>query len=640
MLKSLVSKGFNSHVIQKNYLFLHCMKKSPSVKFVLLILINICLFQLQAQQGKTPGQRNPGTKPQPAKPSETSRKFSVYFDVNQSKIKPNDYKVLDSVVQILSTQTNIRRIQISGYADTTGGAEANMILSDSRTDTVAGYILSKNLQHYKNKVSTSSLGEKVTGKETDLNEMRRVDIVLYMARPDRDTLIKSGCVTAMVKANTFEGFNNDEINFKIEYINTAADAKKYNISFKDDKGNNLLSNSVVRLSATYKGKAVKSIQPITINLPKTNSESGYNLYKGIEDKKQPMTWKQVDGNILNIGVSTGANGENCDLQSFSMKDLNVFYNVAKTWPSCYCTADDPFGGLQTPDKNNTLARFGSEKSILLLNAAAFKKVDAESTQVQVLDDLFPNEFLNFCNGFLLPGVGDVPEVSKYDREIMKFIDFNVSQKNDSADMIMNKKNKVMLMIPKSKYPAHEGKQYAVLYADTKKDNFLSWSNKAVFNNACEGLVNCEYWVFEVPFTGFYSLVELTPNDSKNGKKGVAKEESEEAGKGPKKVTVKTRKFKNVMVIYGLKDENTTQISRFVKNKGKHSVNEPDIAKKDKKGYKEHVFMAYVIEGGKRYAWIGKGNQLKSNFLTGNWKTPKLQYVPDEEWEEFVKKACE
>src|SRR5687767_13825038 len=182
------------------------MKKFPIVKFYLLILIQFCLFRLDAQNTK-PAAKTPVTKPvtkQPQKqPNEIYKKFSVYFDVNQSKIKADDYKVLDSVVGILKVQTNVKRIQLTVYADTTGGAEANMILSDNRTDTVAGYILSKGLAHYKRKIATASVGEKVTGKEADLNEMRRVDVVIYLSRPDRDTIIKSGCLTAMVKANTF-----------------------------------------------------------------------------------------------------------------------------------------------------------------------------------------------------------------------------------------------------------------------------------------------------------------------------------------------------------------------------------------------------------------------------------------------------
>jgi outer membrane protein OmpA-like peptidoglycan-associated protein len=619
------------------------MKNASIIKLFFSLLVNTCLIHSQAQTPKAPAQKTPVAKTsaaaaaQPKKPSETSRKFSVYFDVNQSKIKSNDYKVLDTVINILKTQTNIRRIQITGYADTTGGAEANMILSDNRTDTVSGYILSHNLMQYKSKISTASLGEKITGKEADLNEMRRVDVVLFLSRPDRDTILRSGCVTAMVKANTFEGFNNDEVVFKLEYINTAADAKKYNITFKDDKGNNLLSNSVVRLSATFKGKAIKTVLPIVINLPKINKESSYNLYKGVEDKSKAITWKQVEGNILNVGVSTGANNENCDLQAFSMKDLNAFYNIAKTWPSCYCSTD-PFGGQMIPEKDNEYARYGSEKSIVVLNDAVFKKADPTKARMDVVDNLFPDEFLNFCNSFLLPGVGDVPEIPKFDREILKFIDFNVSQKNDTADQIMVKKTKVLIMIPKSKYPAHEGKQYAILPADTKKDNFFNWTTKIVFNDACQGLANCDYWVFEAPFTGFYTLLELTANDSRG--KGSEKDNGEEDNNVGKKVSIKTKKFNDVKVIYGAKDNNKVEKASFVKNKGKSSINQPNISKKAKKEHKQDIFMAYCIVGGKRYAWIGRGSELKTGFFSGNWKTPKLVYVPDEEWENFVKKACE
>jgi hypothetical protein len=32
--------------------------------------------------------------------------------------------------------------------------------------------------------------------------------------------------------------------------------------------------------------------------------------------------------------------------------------------------------------------------------------------------------------------------------------------------------------------------------------------------------------------------------------------------------------------------------------------------------------------------------MKKGLFSGNWKTPKLVYVPDEEWEAFVRKACE
>lgn len=623
------------------------MNKFSKLKSLFLTLPLFLLIIDARAQPVRPAHAKPQLKGKPASekpmtsPKETQRKWSVYFDVNQSRIKSSDYKVLDSVVHMLKTQTNIRRIQINGYADTTGGAEANMILSDSRTDTVAGYILSHDLMSYKNKTTTASLGEKVTGKETDLNQMRRVDIVLYMARPDRDTLIRNGCVTALVKANTFDGFNNDEVTFKIEYVKSLEEARKYNLSFKDNEGNNFITSGAVRVTAMYRGKPVKATKPIVVTMPKANSRTGYSLYKGTEDKSKNVAWKKTDNMVTEIPKASSATAEDdCGAkQSAPLTDLNVWF-CAGMKLDCHCSPD-PFGGVEAPVQDNALARFGPDQSIVLLSDACFKKIGADKAYVQIADNLFPGEFLNFCNSFLLPGVGDVPEIPKFDREIVKFIDFNVSQKNDSADMIMVKKTKILIMIPKSKYPAHTGKQYAILPADTRKDNFSEWTTKIVLNDACQGIVNCDYWVFEAPFSGFYTLLELTPNADNNPKRRKGKaDESEESGPAPKYVSIKTKKFNNVQVIYGLKQNDKTETATFVKNKGKNSYNMPAITKKERKEYKDHVFMAYVIREGKRYAWIGKGSQLKKGFLSGKWKTPKLVYVPDEEWENFVRKACE
>lgn len=575
--------------------------------------------------------------------AQTSVKFSVYFDVNQSKIKTKDYLVLDSVVNILRSKTNIKRIQINGYADTTGGAEANLELSNNRTDTVAGYILGKNLMMYKNRVATASLGEKVSGKETDLEQMRRVDIVIMMARADRDTIIRSGCVTALIPANTFEGFNNDELIFKLEYISTAADVKKYNMTFKDVDGNQLLSNGVVKVTAMYKSKPVKAIKPITINIPKINNETGYYAYQGMEDKAKNITWKLTDEKVIDLGYKKALNGDDCDLQSFNIKDVNRFYNSAKVRPACYCAAD-AFGGLQTPDKTEPMAKFGQAGTIVVVNESSFKKVAADKAYVQVVDEKSKDDYMNFCNSFLYPGISDIPAIPKFEREVVNFLDLNVSQKNDSADIIMSKKDMVLVMIPKSKLPAHAGKRYALLPADTKKDNFFNWTKKIVFADSCRGLANCDYVIFEVPFTGFYTILELTPVAGKGKGNSAGTDESgdgegDNAAKG-KNVKIKVKKFNGVNVIYGLRDDNTTSSAKFLKNKGKNSIIEPSIAKKEKRNYKQHVFLAYVIKDGKRYAWIGKGAELKTGFLSGNWKTPKLVYVPDEEWEAFVRKACE
>lgn len=602
----------------------------------------ICLLGVSAQT-KT-GSGKPAAKPGAGKPEggfSIQQKYSVYFDVNQAKIKPEGYKVLDSVVALLKTSPNVRRIQVNGYADTTGGAEANMELSNRRTDTVSNYITGKNLMQYKVKFASAFFGEKVSGKEADLSEMRRVDIVMYMARPDRDTVIKAGCVSVSIKANTFENYNNDELSFSIVYAETADDMKKYNLSNLDAEGNKLISGGMFRVTAMYKGKLIKPVLPVDMQVPVANKMKGYMLYTGLEEKGKAITWKLTDRSISDERSSFSADNKDCYTASAGGLNLNTWYNTADKLRCGYCNAD-PFGGLETPEKSDPYAKFGADKSIVILNDQCFKKVDATKTWFEVQDNLYPESFLNFCNGFLLPGVGDVPQIPKYDREIIKFIDFNVSAKNDTADQIMVKKNKVFVLIPKSKHPAHEGKQYALLPAETRKDDYVDWTTKLVFNDPCQGLVNCDYWLFEVPFTGFYTLLELTPLEKQSkgtGKAGKSDADEEEA---PKKslAKIKTKKFNNVLVVYGKQEDNGTRSAKFLQNKGKHSINQPDIAKSERKQYADHIFMAYVVISGKRYAWIGKGSQLKKGLFSGNWKTPKLVYVPDEEWEAFVRKACE
>ena len=609
--------------------------KNFRLQLVLLGML-ICLSTPVSFSQTTIKKSDGKAAPQPAA---ITQKYSLYFDIGKDKIKPEGFIALDSLVSLLQTNPNVRRIQVNGYADTTGGAEANLELSNRRTDTVSNYITGKGLMKFKVKFASAFFGETSTGKEADLSEMRRVDVVIYMARPDRDTIIKSGCASVKIKANTFENYNNDELVFSIIYVDNADDMKKYNLSNLDNEGNKLLSAGMFKVTATFKGKAVKGILPVEVELPMANQATDYNLYTGIEEKNKPVTWKLTDKAIANTRSTFSAGDKACFTSSISNVILNIWHNADKKFSCGYCNAD-PFGGLETPDKSNNLARFGQDKSIVVLNESCFKKMDASSTYMQVVDGLYPNEFLNFCNSFLLPGVGNVPQIQKFDREIVKFIDFNVSQKNDTADMIMVKKTKVLIMIPKSKFPAHEGKQYAILPAETKKDNFFDWTTKIVLNDACQGLANCDYWIFEAPFSGFYSLLELTPLEKGSSKSVNAQADNGDEAGSNNCVKIKSKKFNNVLVIYGAKEEDKTTTASFIKNKGKHSFNQSFISKKEKKACADHVFMAYVVVNGKRYAWIGKGSELKTNFFTGNWKTPKLVYIPDEQWEEFVKKACE
>ena len=85
-----------------------------------LLSLLICL-STQLSFSQTTNKKNDGkAAPQAAAP--ITQKYSLYFDVGKDKIKPEGYRSLDSLVALLQTNPNVRRIQVNGYADTTGGA--------------------------------------------------------------------------------------------------------------------------------------------------------------------------------------------------------------------------------------------------------------------------------------------------------------------------------------------------------------------------------------------------------------------------------------------------------------------------------------------------------------------------------------
>lgn len=572
--------------------------------------------------------------------AQNSRKFSVYFDVNQSKIKPNDYKTLDSVVNLIKKQPIIRRIQVSGYSDSTGNTEANQLLSDNRTDTVSNYILQRGLLSYKKLITTASLGESASNEKLTLEEQRRVDIILYFPKPDRDTIITLGCLKAYIKANSFEGFNNNELQFKLEKIESADDIKKNKITFKDIQDKDIISNGIFKLTATFKNKPQSCIQPIEIEMPIINNAKGYSIYTPIYDKSKTITWKKTDDKITDIVSTIALNEQECKVKRFRINNTNTILCAGIEKPACYCSTD-AFGGNLSPETDNQYLKLGADKGGFLLNDGCFKKTDFNSVEFKIDDNITVESFTNFCNGFLYPGVFEIPTVPNYESVVLRYVNIDLPNKKEGIDELMVKKNKVLLMIPKSQIEMKEGKKYAAMAANTKNDNFLSWDKKVFYLDECKGLINCDYYIFEVPFTGFYTILELTPyKPSKTENKDpFCKTHNDNDGKPQKHLRIKVKKFNNAQIVWGSSDNSTTEQAGFVKNKGSHSILQPDILKSEKNNYKNHVFLCYVIKEGKRYAWIGKGSEMKKSIFSGNWKAPKLNYIPDEEWEEFIKKHC-
>ncbi len=66
---------------------------------------------------------------------------NITFATNQSDIRSEFHSTLDSVVRVLK-EFKDTRIKVSGHTDNTGGADLNQRLSESRAESVKGYLTS------------------------------------------------------------------------------------------------------------------------------------------------------------------------------------------------------------------------------------------------------------------------------------------------------------------------------------------------------------------------------------------------------------------------------------------------------------------------------------------------------------------
>lgn len=66
------------------------------------------------------------------------------FETGKAELKPEAYTVLDELVEYLKRKDD-EKIEVGGHTDDVGKAEANMILSQNRANTVRAYLLMKGI---------------------------------------------------------------------------------------------------------------------------------------------------------------------------------------------------------------------------------------------------------------------------------------------------------------------------------------------------------------------------------------------------------------------------------------------------------------------------------------------------------------
>ncbi|MFT3681135.1 MAG: OmpA family protein [Ferruginibacter sp.] len=91
------------------------------------------------------------------------------FETGKAELKPEAYAVLDELVAYLQRKDD-EKIEIGGHTDNVGKADANMILSQNRANTVRAYLLMKGIAP--DRVTAKGYGMTMPIAENDTDEGR------------------------------------------------------------------------------------------------------------------------------------------------------------------------------------------------------------------------------------------------------------------------------------------------------------------------------------------------------------------------------------------------------------------------------------------------------------------------------------
>ena len=102
------------------------------------------------------------------------------FETGKASLEPDAYKVLDDLVDYMNRKDD-EKIEIGGHTDNVGKAEANMILSTDRANTVRAYLLTKGIAPdritAKGYGMTVPIAENTTSEGRALNRRTEVKIL-------------------------------------------------------------------------------------------------------------------------------------------------------------------------------------------------------------------------------------------------------------------------------------------------------------------------------------------------------------------------------------------------------------------------------------------------------------------------------
>lgn len=105
---------------------------------------------------------------------------NVTFETGKADLKPESFVVLDELVEYLKRKSD-ERIEVGGHTDNVGKADANVVLSQNRANTVRAYLLMKGIDPErvtaKGYGMTEPIAENTTAEGRQMNRRTEVKIL-------------------------------------------------------------------------------------------------------------------------------------------------------------------------------------------------------------------------------------------------------------------------------------------------------------------------------------------------------------------------------------------------------------------------------------------------------------------------------
>src|SRR5262249_53365641 len=134
--------------------------------------------------------------PPPPK-EEVIRTNKIHFEFNKAVIKPSSYPILDNIVSILKSRSDVESVRVEGHTDSKGSELYNQRLSEKRAAAVMDYLVSHGVP--REKLTSVGKGESEPIAPNDINgkdnpagraENRRVEFHLTVRSGSKLKVIK------------------------------------------------------------------------------------------------------------------------------------------------------------------------------------------------------------------------------------------------------------------------------------------------------------------------------------------------------------------------------------------------------------------------------------------------------------------